>query len=1232
MLHFRPFLYCLALCFMMASCHQQSPHYKQSLPSPTLGKDLAEDDGPQKREFDVWYESIHKAAPDVDWRAIEKGNQIKLYHKRKALDKSQKAAMENLANGNLIGEWIERGPNNQAGSIRAVDYHPISNELYALSDGGTLWKSPLDGSDWQVLNDDLVFNGFMLRVVDKPTANQHIVASIGKDLWYSTDNGDSWTQSSGLSYYDDWGVPRRLIRLQNGDLYYLVETWLASPWGRAYQLYYSNDSGESFSLVKSISYVDFHGVDIWSPVNSNELYLLERNAKIHTVTNGTASLLNNISGLGNGARFHFSGYQASSGAPPVFYALVDKNDLYKSIDMGANWTFQGTTSKEAWDVGLMADPFIPNQLYFGEVEFVKSLNDGANWSIQNNWWDYYSLGLDYIHADIMSIDAFVKSDGTPFVLVSDHGGLHITYDGFQSTEFISFENLNNTQHYFCRTNSSDPAIIIGGTQDKGLIRTTESNPNAQTGFAHVITGDYLQMEFCNYEQSYWAEYPDGDMSFFSRTNGGLIQASYVLEGNDFQLWSVPTAPTAVQNDHAILLGGGRLGGGSGSYLIKLDAVPDGSGEHTLNSSQFNYNFKSNSLTGNANISAIATTPLDTDRYYVATSDGTFFYSNGGNFWNNTSSFSGPSNQYLFGACIAVSPLNPDVIYYGGSGYSNPAVYQSTDGGQSFDPIDNGMPNTFVYKMAVNEDESLVFAATESGPYVYVAADNMWYDMMGMGAPQQTYTDVQYLPQIQTVRFSTYGRGVWDFRLGDVMFANTCNFTVDLNLITQDTCAGATQTIVATLNGLNPNDAIFNWSNSLGNNDTVDVVLNSSSTYTLSVIDANTGCLVKEDITVRASTEGACKEYCFATAQDGTGADYINYVSLNTLSNNSGKEGYADFTNLSTQLNLGEDYTLEVGLNYAFTADTVFAWIDYDHNLEFESQELIVMSDFDNNDISSATFTVPSTATPGTTRLRVRNIYGGLNAVADPCEAYFGEVEDYTVELVGGVEAVLEAKVFLEACYDVNTGEMKTDLYQENLLPLNQPYDIAPWNHSEAVSVPNAAAFPTNTVDWVLVELRQGMPILSGPLPASTLAESHAALLLSDGSIVSSDGTPLKFNNVELGQNYYLLIRHRNHLDIVSGNALAGADNMIYDFTLGLEQSFGVSQQKLSTDGKAMMFAADFNIDASIQISDYNRWKAIPAVLDTYSLEDANMDGVIQTTDYDVWYENRSVNGITEVRL
>ncbi|MEK7256709.1 MAG: hypothetical protein AAB316_18285, partial [Bacteroidota bacterium] len=138
--------------------------------------------------------------------------------------------------------------------------------------------------------------------------------------------------------------------------------------------------------------------------------------------------------------------------------------------------------------------------------------------------------------------------------------------------------------------------------------------------------------------------------------------------------------------------------------------------------------------------------------------------NGGTSWTQSPSFTGPPEFYVYGSCILPSALDEDVVWFSGSGYSNPPVYKSTDGGQTFTAMSNGLPGTLVQAIVANPEETAIYAATEVGPYVYIVADDEWHPMIGAATPIQRYYSVEYVSPGDILRFGTYGRGAWQFTI------------------------------------------------------------------------------------------------------------------------------------------------------------------------------------------------------------------------------------------------------------------------------------------------------------------------------------------------------------------------------------------------------------------------------------------------------------------------------------
>lgn len=103
--------------------------------------------------------------------------------------------------------------------------------------------------------------------------------------------------------------------------------------------------------------------------------------------------------------------------------------------------------------------------------------------------------------------------------------------------------------------------------------------------------------------------------------------------------------------------------------------------------------------------------------------------------------------------------------------------------------------------------------------------------------------------------------------------------------------------------------------------------------------------------------------------------------------------------------------------------------------------------------------------------------------------------------------------YLEGPFNNANGNMNKNLSN---IPFSSPYTADP----QTVNT-----IPPNTVDWILVELRDKSN-------KTAIITSRSALLLNNGSIVDIDGiTPLQLG--AFADNYYVVVKHRNHLPIMS---------------------------------------------------------------------------------------------------
>ncbi|WP_338811956.1 GEVED domain-containing protein [Bernardetia sp. Wsw4-3y2] len=138
-------------------------------------------------------------------------------------------------------------------------------------------------------------------------------------------------------------------------------------------------------------------------------------------------------------------------------------------------------------------------------------------------------------------------------------------------------------------------------------------------------------------------------------------------------------------------------------------------------------------------------------------------------------------------------------------------------------------------------------------------------------------------------------------------------------------------------------------------------------------------------------------YCVSKG-NSVSDEWIQRVRLGSIDNNSGANGgYADFTNLSTTLAKGSSYTITINPAWASRtySEAYDVWVDYNQDGDFDDagEAVYTLSRTTSTQVSGS-FTVPSSALGGATRMRVSMKY---NANSTPCETFsYGEVEDYTV--------------------------------------------------------------------------------------------------------------------------------------------------------------------------------------------------------------------------------------------
>ncbi len=219
------------------------------------------------------------------------------------------------------------------------------------------------------------------------------------------------------------------------------------------------------------------------------------------------------------------------------------------------------------------------------------------------------------------------------------------------------------------------------------------------------------------------------------------------------------------------------------------------------------------------------------------------------------------------------------------------------------------------------------------------------------------------------------------------------------------------------------------------------------------------------------------------------------------------------------------------------------------------------------------------------------------------------------------------KVMLEGPYDSNTALMKDDLRTDSYIPSSEPFTnlgFASVNNlvSESIVNPSSVFAITGNdaiVDWIFIELRSNVE-------PTVVVATRAALLQRDGDVVDMDGvSPLSFANV-YADDYYVAIRHRNHLSIQTQNtvSLNALTSITLDFSDSSTAIEGVNPQK-NVDGTMVLWAGDATSDNSVNASDRSEtWNLRNQ--SSYLSADLNLDGSCDAADRSISWNNRNKEG------
>jgi photosystem II stability/assembly factor-like uncharacterized protein len=670
--------------------------------------------------------------------------------------------------------WEPLGPVNIGGRTLCLAEHPLdSGIIWMGSASGGIWKSTTGGrgaTAWQRIETGFPLLGVSSIVID-PVNPEVMYAGTGEvynlensqpniairttrgtygiGIIKSSDGGQTWSKCLDWSYGQLRAVQDiKLNPLRPATIYAATTEGLL----RSY------DAGLSWQVVHQLPMA----VDMEiSPADTNIIYVthgsLDDNmvSGIYRSENGGASFEKLTSGLPESysgrAKIGLSSWQ-----PDVIYATIGdvlkQVGLYKSTDGGDTWTLINDTDvckHQGWySHDIAVHPLDPNTVFWAGFDSWKSTDGGASVT-QKSYWYLWTFGYvpaggpegppDYIHADIHRV-YYSKHNPDKLFAVTD-GGLFVSHDGGES-----FEGRNGgyqTQQFYANAGNStlNPELCIAGMQDNATA-IYKGDP----AWTRVLGGDGLCAAIRPGSDNIM--YGSYQYLAINRSNdGGVSWQGIGSQINEEAAFNGPFELTP-SNPDIIYAGAKSLwrSNNAGQNWTKVTSGMVDNGNFIIN---------------------IAVNPANPDQLYFSTSPNitsdarVFRYTTG----TSPQLMTGLPNRY----CLDINwhPTNPEVAWAVFGGFNTQHVWRTVNGGQSWDAIDNGLPDVPVNTMVIDPaNPEILYIGNDLGVWVSMNDGQSWAPY-GDGAPQAMLVmHLSVIPQTRKLRVATHGLGMWQIDMAN----------------------------------------------------------------------------------------------------------------------------------------------------------------------------------------------------------------------------------------------------------------------------------------------------------------------------------------------------------------------------------------------------------------------------------------------------------------------------------
>jgi len=685
-----------------------------------------------------------------------------------------------------------------SGRIADIAINPDNeNEWYVAVGSGGVWKTVNAGTTWQPLTDNQSFYSTGSITIDPNNTNtiwlgtgenvggRHV--GVGKGVFLSLDGGKTW-KNKGLNKSEH--ISKIIVNKKNSNNVFVASQGPLWSSGGDRGLYKSIDGGESWSLVLSVN--KWTGVTdvVVDPRDENIMYAAtwqrHRNVaaymgggpgtKLFKSTDGGDSWRQLKTGLPTG-KLGKIGLAISEINPDVLYAAIElerrKGAVYRTSNGGESWkkmsdTVSGATGPHYYQE-LVASPHHFDKIYLMDVR-VQVSDDGGK--------TFYRMNEGNKHSDNHSM-TFKKNDPN-YLLVGTDGGIYESFDDTKSWKYVN--NLPLTQFYKLAVDDSYPFYnIYGGTQDNntqgGPSRTFRSNGIANSDWFVLLGGDCHQpaTEPGNPNIVY-AQSQQGNLHRVDRTTGEAVFIKpYSGLNEDFERfnWDSPILVSS-HNPKRLYFGSQRVWksddrGDSWTPISKDLTKNQERLELPIMGKQQSWDsaWDVYAMSTYNTITSLSESILDQNILYAGTDDGLIHSTkDGGSSWTSITVDKLPGvPDSSFVNDIKADLHNDQVAYVALDNHKfgdySPYLYKTSNGGKSWKPIINGLPeDTFVWRIVQDHiDPNLLFLASEYGLYFSNNQGEKWIKF-STGLPTISVRDLVIQKRENDLVLATFGRGFY----------------------------------------------------------------------------------------------------------------------------------------------------------------------------------------------------------------------------------------------------------------------------------------------------------------------------------------------------------------------------------------------------------------------------------------------------------------------------------------